>query len=58
MNVEQLIARLQAYPSDMPVKVVTTTVDDVVGVAQDGEHFVKIVVDGGSNVLVLPINEA
>ncbi len=54
MNVEQLIAKLQAYPSDMPVKVVTTTVDDVVGVTQDGEEFVKIVVDGGSNVLVLP----
>lgn len=54
MNVEQLIARLQAYPSNMPVKVVTTTVDDVTGVAQDGEEFVKIVVDGGSNVVTFP----
>ena len=54
MNVEQLIAKLQEYPSDMSVKVVTTTIDDVVGVTQDGEEFVKIVVNGGSNVLVLP----
>lgn len=54
MSVEQLIARLQAYPSNMPVKVVTTTVDDVVGVAQDGEEFVKIVVEGGSNVVTFP----
>lgn len=44
MTVEELIRRLQAYPSDMPVKVVTTTADDVVGVTQDGEEFVKVVV--------------
>lgn len=56
MTVEELIRKLQAYPSDMPVKVVTTAVDDVVGVTQDGEEFVKIVVDGGSNVLVLPVS--
>ena len=44
MTVEELIRRLQAYPNDMPVKVVTVTVDDVVGVTQDGEDFVKVVV--------------
>lgn len=44
MTVEELIRKLQAYPSDMSVKVVTVTVDDVVGVIQDGEDFVKVVV--------------
>ena len=44
MTVEELIRRLQAFPSEMPVKVVTVAVDDVVGVTQDGEEFVKVVV--------------
>lgn len=44
MTVEELIRRLQAFPSEMIVKVVTVTVDDVVGVIQDGEDFVKVVV--------------
>lgn len=44
MTVEELIRRLQAFPSEMIVKVVTVTVDDVVGVTQDGEDFVKVVV--------------
>ena len=44
MTVEELIRRLQAFPSEMIVKVVTVTVDDVVSVTQDGEDFVKVVV--------------
>ena len=44
MTVEELIRRLQSFPPEMVVKVVTVTVDDVVGVAQDGEDFVKVVV--------------
>lgn len=44
MTVEELIRRLQAFPPEMIVKVVTVTVDDVVGVIQDGEDFVKVVV--------------
>lgn len=45
MTVEELIRRLEAFPADMPVKVKTVTVDDVVGVTQDGEDYVKIVVE-------------
>ena len=44
MTVEELIRRLQSFPPEMTVKVVTVTVDDVVGVIQDGEDFVKVVV--------------
>lgn len=44
MTVEELIRRLQSFPSEMIVKVVTVTVDDVVSVIQDGEDFVKVVV--------------
>jgi hypothetical protein len=44
MTVEELIRRLQSFPPEMIVKVVTTTVDDVVGVTQDGEDYVKVVV--------------
>ena len=44
MNVEQLIAKLQVYPSDMPVKVVSVSVDDISAVAQDGDDYVKILV--------------
>lgn len=45
MTVEELITKLQAFPPNMPVKVKTVTVDDVVNVAQDGEDFVKIIVE-------------
>ena len=44
MTVEELIRRLQSFPPEMIVKVVTVTVDDVIGVIQDGEDFVKVVV--------------
>lgn len=44
MTVEELIRKLEAFPADMPVKVKTVTVDDVEGVTQDGEDYVKIVV--------------
>ena len=44
MTVEELIRKLQAFPADMPVKVVTVAVEDVVGVVQDGEDFVKVIV--------------
>ena len=54
MTVEQLIAKLQQFPSDMTVKVVSVTVDDVLAVAQDGDDYVKLIPDGGGNVLVLP----
>lgn len=42
MTVEELIRRLQSYPPDMVVKIVTVEVDDVVSVSQDGEDFVKL----------------
>ena len=45
MTVEELIRKLEAFPADMPVKVKTVTVDDVVGVTQDGEDYVKIIVE-------------
>lgn len=45
MTVEELIRKLEAFPADMPVKVKTVTVDDVVNVAQDGEDYVKIIVE-------------
>lgn len=44
MTVEELIRKLQAFPADMPVKVVTVAVEDVIGVVQDGEDFVQLVV--------------
>ena len=52
MTVEQLIAKLQHFPSDMPVKIVNVTVDDVLAVAQDGDDYVKLIADGGGNVKV------
>lgn len=45
MTVEELIRRLQNFPADMVVKVHTVTVDDVAGVVQNGEDFVKIVLE-------------
>lgn len=42
MTVEELIRRLQSYPPDMAVKIVTVAADDVVSVSQDGEDFVKL----------------
>ena len=42
MTIEELIRKLQAYPPDMVVKIVTITVDDVVSVTQDGEDYVKL----------------
>lgn len=44
MTVEELIRRLQSFPPEMIVKVETATTDDVVGVTQDGEDYVKVVV--------------
>jgi hypothetical protein len=43
MTVEELIRRLQQFPADMQVKVSGVTVDDIEGVTQDGEDFVKVV---------------
>lgn len=43
MTVEELIRRLQAFPSDMPVKISTVLVEDITNVLQDGEDYVKIV---------------
>lgn len=45
MTVEELIRRLEVFPADMPVKIATVTVDDVVGVAQDGEDYVKLILE-------------
>lgn len=42
MTVEELIRRLQSFPPEMIVKVVTVAVDDIAAVSQDGEDFVKI----------------
>lgn len=42
MTVEELIRRLQSFPPEMVVKVVTVSVDDIACVSQDGEDFVKI----------------
>ena len=52
MTVEQLIAKLQHFPNDMVVKVVSVSVDDVSAVVQDGDDYVKLIADGGSNVKV------
>lgn len=45
MTVEELITKLQAFPPNMVVKVRSVTVDDVVNVAQDGEDYVKIILE-------------
>lgn len=45
MTVEELIRRLQSFPPEMVVKVKAATVDDVVNVAQDGEDYVKIILE-------------
>jgi hypothetical protein len=42
MTVEELIRRLQSFPPEMVVKVVTVNADDIAVVSQDGEDFVKI----------------
>lgn len=44
MTVEELIRKLNNFPKDMQVKVITTATDNVINVVQDGEDFVKIVV--------------
>lgn len=44
MTVEELIKKLQAYPFDMPVKVSSVTEEDVLGLTQDGEDYVKILI--------------
>lgn len=42
MTVEELIRKLQQFPADMVVKVITIAVDDIAGVTQDGEDYVKV----------------
>lgn len=42
MTVEELIRKLEAFPADMPVKVTTI---NVVGVTQDGEDYVKLILE-------------
>lgn len=44
MTVEELIKKLQAYPLDMPVKVSSVFEEDVLGLTQDGEDYVKIMI--------------
>ena len=44
MTVEKLIKKLQAYPLDMPVKISSVSEEDVVGLTQDGEDYVKILI--------------
>ena len=44
MTVEELIKKLQAYPLDMPVKVSSVFEEDVLGLTQDGEDYVKIII--------------
>lgn len=45
MTVEELITKLQAFPPDMVVKVRSVTIDDIANVAQDGEDYVKIILE-------------
>lgn len=42
MTVEELIRKLQDFPPSMIVKVNSVTVEDIAGVIQDGEDFVKV----------------
>lgn len=42
MTVEEFIRRLQQYPPDMQVKIVSDTIKDITTVVQDGEDFVKV----------------
>lgn len=44
MTVSELITKLQQFPDDMDVKVVTVAKDDVLSVVQNGEDFVQLVV--------------
>lgn len=44
MTVSELITKLQQFPADMDVKVVTVAKDDVIAVVQNGEDFVQLVV--------------
>lgn len=44
MTVEELIKKLQAYPLDMPVKVSSVSEEDILGLTQDGEDYVKIII--------------
>lgn len=44
MTVEEIIKKLLAYPLDMPVKVSSVSEEDVLGLTQDGEDHVKIMV--------------
>ena len=43
MKVEELIKKLQAYPLDMQVKVSSVSEEDILGLTQDGEDYVKII---------------
>lgn len=47
MTVEELIKKLQAYPLDMPVKVSSVSEEDILGLTQDGEDYVKIMIGNG-----------
>lgn len=44
MTVKELINKLQAYPLDMHVKVSSVSEEDVTGLTQDGEDYVKIMI--------------
>ena len=44
MTVEKLIKKLQAYPLDKRVKVSSVSEEDIVGLTQDGEDYVKIMI--------------
>ena len=44
MTVDELIKKLQAYPLDMPVNVATVSDGDIIGLTQDGEDYVKIMI--------------
>lgn len=44
MTVEELIKKLQAYPLDMPVKVSSVSEEDILGLTQDGEEYLKIMI--------------